>query len=233
MAPPAYLTSWGRGIAGWAFQDRGKLGRFASRSPECAIHATGAPPPERCTTKSARARPSFHELQQPTYASEYPPLQGITLAMGERLGDPWFGVCLGMSLMCGAFCWMMRGWLPPVTALVGAIVVGALGRLRRRIELGTSAVLFLGVSVLMNTRPFEGAVLSASSGLVLLHSVYLRRAWVSFVFAEHFYWKIDRKEYGGRAQFFRPEADQVESDSPLCWGHDRKRSRHPDYGCFQ
>lgn len=66
---------------------------------------------------------TFEELQQPTYSSKYPPLQGLTLALGERLlASPWAGVVLSSALACAAVCWMLQGWIAPEWALLGAFL---------------------------------------------------------------------------------------------------------------
>jgi hypothetical protein len=141
---------------------------------------------------------TLYVLQQPTYTSLYPVAQGFSMAVPLALGaHPWFGVWATMALMCAALAWMLQGWLPPrwallgallggfrlsistywmnsywggaVSALGGALVLGALPRLARRPRVRDALLFGLGVAVLSQSRPFEGALLSLPAGAWLLY----------------------------------------------------------------
>src|SRR5580658_4641494 len=61
-------------------------------------------------------------FQQPRYASIYPLGQGLALALGQMLfGNPWAGIALSTGALCAACYWMLRGWISPGWALLGAV----------------------------------------------------------------------------------------------------------------
>ncbi len=61
-------------------------------------------------------------FQEPRYASIYPMGQGLALAVGQMLfGNPWAGIALSTGALCAACYWMLRGWVSPGWALLGAV----------------------------------------------------------------------------------------------------------------
>jgi hypothetical protein len=145
---------------------------------------------------------TIHVIQKPTYVSMYFPAQGAVLAVGRLLfGHPWWGVWFSNGLMCAALCWMLQQWLPPgwalfggviavlrfsifsywndsywggaLPALGGALVIGAVGRIRKRATVGEGVAFGLGAVVLLYSRPFEGFALCAAALFLC------RRRWLS------------------------------------------------------
>jgi hypothetical protein len=133
---------------------------------------------------------SFHITLKPTYMSMYFPAQGMVMTAGKILaGHPWWGVWASCGLMCAAICWMLQGWLPPgwallggmltvvrlalfsywidtytgagaLAALGGALVLGAVPRIRRHFRTRDFFWLALGMAILATSRPYEGLLIS-------------------------------------------------------------------------
>jgi hypothetical protein len=135
---------------------------------------------------------TIYVLQAPRYSAIYPMGQGLIMAAGQILtGTPWTGVLLAVALMSGALAWALSGYLPAPWAAVGALlgavffgladewigsyyggafcafggalVFGALCRLRRFPSKSMALLAGLGWSIVWLVRPFE----SALTGIVI------------------------------------------------------------------
>jgi len=140
---------------------------------------------------------TIHISMVPTYVSMYFPSQALVLAAGKVFfGNPWFGLLLACALMCAAICWMLQAWLPPswallggfiavlrlglfsywintyaggglITALGGALVLGALPRIMKTVRLRDGLLMAIGIILLAFTRPYEGLLLCLPVAFVL------------------------------------------------------------------
>ena len=131
---------------------------------------------------------SMHIIHQPSYASKYPPGQGLVMALGQVIGGhPIVGVWVSTALASAVICWMLFAWLPGHWALLGgmlaalhptmlgwsqnywggavAVIGGALllGGFRRIVTVPRSRDAFLmglGIVLLASSRPYEGLALT-------------------------------------------------------------------------
>lgn len=142
---------------------------------------------------------TFHVIQQPTYASKFPPAQGLALALGQVLWHPILGVWLSVAAACAAVTWMLLGFVPSRWALLGGLITaihpvvhwwsqcywggavamlggallgGAAIRLANRPAFSCGLVTGAGLAILANSRPFEGLIYSAVVGGLTVMSAW-------------------------------------------------------------
>jgi hypothetical protein len=152
---------------------------------------------------------STYILQQPTYASRFPPAQGLVMALGQVIfGHPWLGVWLSAGLLAAALCWALQGWLPPgwalfgafiglnlclfsywinsywgggVTAIGGALVTGAWVRITRAKRWRYAWLFGIGAVIVILARPFEGLLLVVPALIALGMANRTARVWLPIV----------------------------------------------------
>lgn len=133
---------------------------------------------------------TFYVNHQPTYASKYPPAQGMIMALGILVAKhPIVGVWLSVALACVAIFWALKEIFPAKWALVGgllamshplilgwgqsywggavalaggALVLGSLLRSIKTPSIQNALLLGSGILILSLSRPFEGLAFCVS-----------------------------------------------------------------------
>jgi hypothetical protein len=140
---------------------------------------------------------TFYVFHEPTYASRFPPAQGLALALGQvlassqvvglwlsgafmvaavcwalfRFVDPRWAFLMGVATACQvgiATYWTQSFWGGAVAAAGGALLLGGVVTLTVAGSARHGAIAAVGLLILANSRPFEGAVISLGPALVLL-----------------------------------------------------------------
>jgi hypothetical protein len=147
----------------------------------------------------------FYVLMQPAFASKYGIAQPLFMAFGQRwLFTPRAGILLCMALAAASLCWMLQAYLPPEWAFLGGLLaviriswfsyfgntywggaaailggcllMGAAARLERTFMARFGVLMALGLLLLANSRPFEGALVSLPICLFTLWTLIKKRA---------------------------------------------------------
>ncbi len=151
---------------------------------------------------------TFHVIQKPSYTSKYQPGQGLILALGSTIGGhPIVGAWLASAFAAAAVCWMLQGWVPGRWALLGGLLValhgmiqvrwslsfwggslpmtggalmfGALPRIKQQPKFATSLLMASGAILLAATRPFEGFLVGTCAATAIVVWMFSKRrpAW--------------------------------------------------------
>ena len=147
-------------------------------------------------------------IHRPTYCSIYYPGQGLFMAFGQLLaGHPFWGVWLSIGIMCATITWMLQAWVPPfwaliggilsviriaafsywsnsywggaVTALGGALVLGALPRVKKKLRVRDAFFMGAGFFLLVNSRPYETIFFSIPIVVILIAWLIASRARIA------------------------------------------------------
>jgi hypothetical protein len=148
---------------------------------------------------------SFSIIVQPTYQCFAQPAQGLFLAAGKIFfGKAFWGVWLSCALMCAAITWALQPWVGEEWALLGgalavlrfgafsywansywggavgasggALVLGALQRIRSSQRPRDAILMAIGLALLASSRPYEGVVFSLPVAVALLFWVFGKQA---------------------------------------------------------
>jgi hypothetical protein len=140
---------------------------------------------------------TFQIIWHPTYTAKYYPAQGLIMAFGQAvMGHPFWGIWLSVGLMCAAITWMLQTWVGEGWALLGgflavirfasfsywdnsywggamaaiggALVLGALPRIKGQHHLRNALLMGLGFAILANSRPYEGLFFGIPVAVALL-----------------------------------------------------------------
>src|ERR1051326_518635 len=149
---------------------------------------------------------TFHVLIHPAYVSKYFPVQGLFLAIGEKIArDPGLGIWLSSGLACATLVWMLQAWINSTWALLGGFVIavqfgiysywsqtywggmatalgaalffGALRRLWDHFSWQNSIWLSLGLVILANSRPTEGLLAALPGTFLFFYQLTKNRRW--------------------------------------------------------